>query len=282
MIENTYNRLKKEFIKIMQNKKTRLENNPRKQSFYRNVENGVVTSFTNVMFAKTDNGVISKTISLDDLDKTKDSEEIIYTNNNGNIYKSSNCGLTILRCALMACLSIDLCIGFENVKTVGFIGNGKINLKTCEILSFLFGINNFIIRGRKCDISKNLGLFKRFGNVYIDDNYKKLNSCDVVICCTNSIDKNDVIENDVLKDVPLVISQDGGYIFGETFRKKRINYTDHIEQLNCHYLEEFPYDLKKHKLKMIVKEKRKRKKAVWLYGIALADAIIYEEEYICN
>lgn len=273
-MREAYKRIKKAYKEIMLSN-DRKKYNPNKIHFNRKENDNVVTAITNIMSAKTENGIFTKVISLDDI-TNQSSEEIIYVQNDGKVFKANSLNLTVIRCALMACLSIELCLGFENVYQVGFIGDGKINLKTCELIRDFVGVTNFVVRGKQEGKINNLEKFQKYGNIIIDENYELLNKCDVVICCTNSCDENDVIQNILLKDVPLIISQDGGYILGESFRKERENFTDCVEQLKENYHEEFPYDKKKHKLNYMKQIRNKKNKAVWLYGIALADALLYE------
>lgn len=282
-VKKVYERLKADYLEIMCNTATRMKYNPPKNNFEMGDIDGIVTKSTNVMSAQTKNGVFTKVISIDDV-SGKVNESIIYTDNALNTYHYENIGLTTTRCALMACLAADLNIDVNQNIKVGFIGNGKINLRTCEMFNELFGVHNFVIRGSQRNRGKNAIHFEQFGEVKIDDTESLLllNSCDVVVCCTNSFSKDEVIENFEQLNYPeLIIAQDGGYVLGESFRRTRGCFTDHAEQLHAHYFSEFPFD-KYEQGMLMMKDKRNERypKSVYLYGIALADAIVFEELYL--
>lgn len=275
---NAYKRLKSEYPKI------NIENNPIKHSYVLNRNADCVVRSTNVMSAQTDKGVFTKVISIDD-EKRITKESIVYTRNDMNVTVRTALNITPLRCAMMACLTCDLNYQINSETVIGFIGNGNINITTAKLLNILFGVRRFEIRGSSRDKSKNLGHFlKALGSdceVMVDytNDYEFLNQCDIVISCTSSCDKKDLISHDVLWKPNLFIAQDSGYIFDESFRNDTHCYTDLKEQIMCHYRDEFPYDESIHEMESIKEDYSNYPKSIYLYGIALADAIIYEEIY---
>ena len=263
--------------------------NPPKQSFSIEDNGECVLKCTNVMYAKTEYGNFTKVITLDDISGKTD-ETIIYTDNDMNVTIKRNIGLTQLRCAIMAAIAIDLNFNVVLGTRFGFIGNGRINLKTCEILNHLYGIKECVIRGSRSYRGKNKSKFEYILSgdcrLVVDDteSLALLNTCDIVICCTSSYEEKDMISVNQLNKPKLIIVQDSGYLLDESFRGKAdiSNYTDHKEQLLSHYSEEFPFDKEKHSFEVFggVRRLNKRslqKRAIYLYGIALADAIIFEE-----
>lgn len=290
-MKEVYDRLKREYLAIVNGNGMRACNPP-KVSFSMASADGVVTAITNSMSAQTENGVFTKVISIDDI-SGKTNENIIYTDNDLNIYEFNNIGLTTLRCALMACLAVDLNMTITEKTKVGFIGNGKINRKTCEALRRLFGVNKFVIRGSAKDRAKHQLYFEAFGDVEVDytESLQILNSCDVVICCTNAYKREDLIPRKKLNKPKLFISQDSGYVLDESFRHKTKCYSDYPEQLSAHYQEEFPYDRKTYKLRgepptfnqlRLDRKPSIKAKSIYLYGLAIADAIVFEETIIKN
>lgn len=289
-LRNAYERLEKEYNSVIGDNHRRTVYNPVKHSFDLGTDGKVITAYLNVMYAKSHNGVITKTISMNDLDKTKKTnEDIIYTDNELNVYRASNIGLTPLRCALMACLSIDNYLPISPAMKIGFIGNGKINMKTCECLHTLFGISDFVIRGSIRNRAKNKDQFielSQSNKVVVDDtdDFSLLNECDAIVVCTTSTEIEHMISYQELSKPKLFVIQDSGYLFDESFRQIVSSYTDHVEQIMSHYHEEFPHDSKIHAINQMhirhTDTKGKHQKAVYLYGIAFADCVVFEEVFL--
>ena len=279
-IHKAYQRLKKEYPKI------NLSSNPIKHSYTLHRNADCIVRSINVMSAKTDKGVLAKVISIDDEAKIAH-EDLIYTTNDMKIYKHSDLGLTPLRCALMAALACDMNYQINSQTVVGFIGNGNINITTAKILNMLFGVCRFEIRGSNKAKDKNSAHFIRAlsidSTIRIDysDNYSFINECDIVISCTSSVDKENLISRNELNKPKLFIAQDSGYIFDESFRNETFCYSDLKEQIEEHYLEEFPFDTKTYKMETMKEDYSNYPKSIYLYGLALADAIIYEEVILC-
>ena len=275
-IYKAYKRLKDEYSQLS------LKNNPIKHSYTLCRNADFVVRSVNVMSAQTENGVLAKVISIDD-DSNITHEDLIYTTNDMRIYKYTDLGITPLRCALIASVACDFNYPIDNMTVVGFIGNGNINITTAKVLNMLFGICKFVIRGSKNAKDKNLIHFiNALGagceiNVDYSEDYRQINECDIVISCTSSCDKENLISHDVLWKPSLFIAQDSGYIFDESFRNETICYSDMEEQIEEHYHDEFPFDTKLHELKTMKEDYSNYPKSVYLYGLALADAIVFEE-----
>lgn len=282
---NAYRRLKELFTVPgkFKDKGYRLEMNPIKQSFDCTGDlKGNMERYTNVMYARTENGIFTKVIAIDDRIGFRDvKEEIVYVDNNLNVTCVENLFLTTVRCGMMAALAIDFNQFGKPDTKVGFIGNGKINQQTAMILSAQFGIHEFVIRGRFGYRSRNKEVFEKYGNVQVDesDDLSILNTCDVIVSCTNSNSKSNLVSNADLSEPRLFITQDCGYLLDESFRDEAgmSCFTDHPEQLYEHYREEFPFDDALRYFELMRETNDDGRKSVYLYGIAIADAIVFEE-----
>lgn len=232
--------------------------------------NGVVTAYRYHMAAHTADGdSFLKRIERDDNTGTV-TEHVYYEG-----LDLKNKGITPVRCGLMNCYVIELFCE-EKPKKIGYIGNGRVNLANCKAITEIYGEHSIVIRGSKNDRGKNKSLFEKYGEVQVDDTegLELLNQCDVVISCTSETDKEDVIQHG-LEDVPLIISLDSGFLLGEEFRRNRVCFTDHEEQLASHYEDEFPYDEEIYEHINLPTEPVKCDKAwVCLYGVAIADLVI--------
>lgn len=238
----------------------------------RNAE-GLATRYVNTMSARVLGASVKKLIDIDD-ETGVVLETVNYKKGVKAKVELTNVGLTPVRCSLMTCLAVDMLS--KRPKKIGYIGNGRINLENCKAISKLIGKHIAIIRGSERDREKNYDKFRDVARfVYVDntEDLSLLNRCDVVIACTSTADEADMIENELLRDVPLVIALDSGYLLGETFRTERKLYTDHVEQLLAHYKDEFPRDKEVHKHEQLKKDKEKTPKLVSLFGIALADLV---------
>lgn len=292
-LKKAYGRLKELYIdsdrNFMRNTKFRIKHNPIKCSFDLAGTKDCVLKSTNVMCASlpNPNRNITKVISIDDVTGIT-RETIIYTDRFVNRTLCEDIGLTPLRCGIMAALAADLNFKIDRYTKVGFIGNGNINQITMEVLNILFGIERCVIRGSKRDRSKNVDLFKNIlngGAVIVDDtdDFRLLNDCDIVFCCTTSYKKEDMISASELSKPSVIIAQDSGYLLDESFRRisGRVSYTDHTEQLFEHYKSEFPYDKKRRYISTMYDTRfTSCKKAVYLYGVAIADLIVFEEFFL--
>ncbi len=291
-LRKAYGRLKELYVdsgrNFMRNKGFRMKHNPIKQAFDLAGTKDCVLKSTNVMYASLPSGNLTKVISIDDVTGIT-TEHIVYTDKYMRTTACENIGLTPLRCGIMAALAAELNFKIDRYTKVGFIGNGTINQKTMEVLNILFGIDKCVIRGSKKDRFKNIERFKEIlsgkGSVMVDDtdNCMWLNDCDIVFCCTSSYKKEDMISAEVLSKPSVIIAQDSGYLLDESFRSVfgRINYTDHEEQLFNHYKSEFPYDKKRRYIStMYDTTYTSYKKAVYLYGVAIADLIVFEEFFL--
>lgn len=286
-----YRRLKEIYVdedkKFMRNAKFRMKNNPIKQAFdlAPTPDWDCVLRSTNVMYASLPGRNIAKVISIDDVAGTSH-ETVVYTDRYLHTQVCKDSGLTAIRCGLMAVLAAELNYPINRMTKVGFIGNGNINQKTMEVLNILFGIESCVIRGSKKNRSKNIEKFEDIlhgrGTIIVDDteNCRWLNECEIVFCCTSSYKADDMISAEMLSNPNVIVAQDSGYVLDESFRKglERISFTDHEEQLFEHYRSEFPYDKRRRRfMTMHDVSDSVCKKAVYLYGVAIADLIVFEE-----
>ena len=290
-LKRAYGRLKDLYVdvdmKFMRNAKFRMNHNPIKQSFdlapTKDCE--CVLRSTNIMYASLPGRNIAKVISIDDVTGISH-ETVVYTDKHLQTQVCQDRGLTAIRCGIMAALAADLNYSINRMTKVGFIGNGNINQKTMEVLNILFGIESCVIRGSKKNRSKNIEKFEDIlhgrGTIIVDDteNCRWLNECEIVFCCTSSYTEDDMISAEMLHAPNVIVAQDSGYVLDESFRKGlgRLSFTDHEEQLFEHYRSEFPYDKRRRRfLTMHDESDSPCKKAVYLYGVAIADLIVFEE-----
>lgn len=240
-------------------------------------ESGIAIKTLTTMSATTINGTaVTKRIYIDDSKGTL--QETV--NVNGHSFKDS--ALTRYRCAMMTAMAVDQLYDFEPLyPKVGFIGTGRTNLANCIALKNRFGVDNIVVRGSPRNFAKNVGDFMTVcDSVAVDtsDDFRLLNSCDIVIVCTSAYNRDECICEELLKDVKLIIALDCGYYLDESFRNNRPSYCDWPEQLSVHYKAEFPFDSTEHVLlPMYSKNDMHRKVVVYLYGVAIADAVAGEE-----
>ena len=198
---------------------------------------------------------------------------------NGEVLE--NQGITTYRCGLMTCLAISkFNIDFDSV---GFIGNGRTNIQNCRAITEIFGKKKVVIRGSERDRGKNkIGYMSACSNyVYVDDSedLELINQCDIVVVCTSSYKKEDMVSTAQLNNPKLIIALDSGYLLDESFRIECNNYTDYKEQINAYYDEEFPYDSMRYTMMQLSDECRysRGRSVVYLHGIGLADIIVANE-----
>lgn len=293
-IKRAYGRLREIYVDLdkefMRNKQFRMNHNPIKQAFDLAETKDCVLKSTNIMSASLPSGNIAKVISIDDVTGITN-ETIVYTDRHMRTTVRENIGLTPIRCGIMAALAAELNYPINRMTKVGFIGNGNINQRTMEVLNILFGIESCVIRGSKENRSKNIEKFEDIlhgrGTIVVDDtdDFRWLNECEVVFCCTSSYKKEDMLSADTLKNPAVIVAQDSGYLLDESFRKGigRVSFTDHEEQLFEHYRSEFPYDRRIRRFStMCYESEASYKKAVYLYGVAIADLIVFEEFFNIN
>lgn len=200
---------------------------------------------------------------------------------NGKLYEFHDVGLTPYRCSLMTCLAISK-FGID-FSSVGFIGNGRINIQNCKAITEIFGSKDIVIRGSARNRGKNIEKFNEVcgGRVRVDvySDLRLINECDIVVVCTSSYKQEDLISTAQLRNPKLIIALDCGYLLDESFRAERDSYTDYIEQLNAYYDEEFPYDSKMYDIKQLNNDCRfqQGRSVVYLHGIGIADIIVANE-----
>lgn len=281
-----------------------LSDNPMKKSIVLSkTEDGLPNEFVNVMSSKLTNGTFgTKVIKVSEETGDMDSITVVF-GHDGQTQAIDSVELTRIRCGLMAALSIDLFfngevgrvigfIGGRPAKKIGFIGGGRTNLWTAKILNQLFGCNSFVIVGSESNpYPALLSEFSALGSASITTRawgYDDLRGCDVVISCTNATNAESVIDYEDVSGPKLFISQDGGYIFGESFRKVCVSVSDYPSQILSHVETEFPWDdVAPSIMEPLVSlceigvgadalGKAMKPTAVYLYGIALADVVLAE------
>ena len=266
-MEKLYKTIKDDFDRLMLNGRFARESFcPYKLCLSLGEVDGIATKTLTIMPAKDDKGNYGeKTIYIDD-EKGECVE--VYSLNNHIIQHKD---FTTLRCALMNKYILELC----NVKTnkVGFIGNGKINLATKNLIN----PKKTVIHGSKGREEKNKELF---GDCIVDYDFSELNTCDVVFVCTNSYLKENLIETNELK-AKFIIALDCGYVLGESFRREYKSFSEYPEQLLADYKHEFPFDLRKVMIMPVsgVDKCVDDKKCIYLHGTALSDLSLAKALY---
>jgi hypothetical protein len=142
----------------------------------------------------------------------------------------------------MAALAIAFA-GFEKGFSLGFVGNGAMNLEACRVLTALLSPASIVLRGSPHRRAHNLALFEQVSacpvTVDTTDDGCLLAQSMVVISCTSNSDPDAALSYHLLSDVPLIIVQDGnagGILFSDPIP---VLYTDHPEQSAAHWQDEF-------------------------------------------
>ena len=222
------------------------------------------------------NGV--KSIYVNDL--TGEYHEDIKLECYGRTFELHDERVTTYRCGLMTCLAISkFNIDFESV---GFIGTGRTNIQNCKAITEIFGKKDVVIRGSERDRAKNAFDFTDIcGEVVVDetDNLELINGCDIVVVCTSSYKKEDMVNTAQLNSPKLIIVLDSGYLLDESFRKECNSFSEYVEQMEAYYDEEFPYDDKPYNIEQLTDDCRSRegRSVVYLHGIGLADIVVAYE-----
>ena len=267
------NDFQQKYENIMLDKNKRLKYCPKKTSIHLTQENDMDVTYMNTMPAKTDKGSFVKSIYVDLRSSKKTIEDILYIDKNGNAIRMTNSGLTPYRCGMMACLILRYFLNEQKEIKVGFIGTGNINKTIASTIhKWIPQITSFGIKNR----SNSKDDFKYF-NYIITTDYNIAN-CNVVFSCTSNTSKNFIKEVE-LSNVQCLVSLDGGNIYDSSTRLNRDFYSDHVEQIQDVYCDEFPYDtMKPLNIKQLDNSLKYSKKSfVNLYGIAYADAILFEQ-----
>ena len=241
-------------------------------------DNGAATKTETIMSAITKSHTsMQKRIIIDDMSGYV-SEEIRATDISGAHYTFCGCNLTGYRCAEMTALAIDMLYG--KPRRVGFLGTGKTNLLNCIAIHKYFLTEDIVIRGSKRNLAKNAGdFFTICENVKIDtsDCMRLLNECDVVVECCSNCSRDELISSYQLSGPKLIVALDCGFLLDESFRLNRVSFSDWPEQLEGHYAEEFVFDRQLHNFKQMSYDHDEYDKAVvYLYGVAIADAVAAE------
>ena len=243
----------------------------------RNTDGAATYTETQMAATTIERTYTQKTIIIDD-EQAKTKEIIFSEKMSGKQYRFEDCNLTGYRCAQMVVLAIRMLYG--NPKKIGFIGTGKINLLNMIATVKEFKPIQCVIRGSKRNYAKNCGEFLTvLDNVVIDasEDMRLLNECDVVIECCNNCNKDELISSDMLRHPKLIVALDCGFLLDESFRKERVSFSDWPQQLESHYKEEFAFDNNRYSFKQMKYDHEEYDKAVvYLYGVAIADAVAAE------
>lgn len=200
----------------------------------------------------------TKVILMDENTGNMKSHTIVHKPN-GQVKVVDSEELTRIRCGMMAAYAIEKFFVNKSLNrlTVVFIGDGRINRTTQEILNDMFG----------CSVFYYIDTRDEHCVTVIPD------EVDVVISCTTACTEKETISFDAI-NAKLFIAQDSGYIFDKSFRENYESYCDYPEQILRHWHNEFPWDdstVALHQLVNLDGSNDDFKAVVYLYGVAVAD-----------
>lgn len=189
-----------------------------------------------------------KYFHIDEVANQKTGKAILYSPTGNVLAEIDATLLTNIRAALMACLVVIK--AGVTPEVVAFVGTGNINQLTAKFMRELFGSQHFLLLNSKANPDKGFSPFKEVGEVEICKSIQELSQADVLICCSNNIDRGslhnefegDLCSTESYTHFPLTITQDSGYTLGDKFRQRCELYTDDYYQLNLHLADEFPFD----------------------------------------
>jgi len=245
------------------------ENFPYKQSFLEN--SGL---YVNVLSGKLSDGTIgSKTVYVNEYEGLLDAEIVMKVPGIKHLKRLDAGFLTVFRSGLVAAYVLWKSKKLD--KKIGFIGGGKINLMTAQILSMM-GCTDFVLIGGRYNVAKNEQWFSMVSDRKIETGFEKLKDCEVLVACTNNNDKSDLIRIKHAPRAQMVIAQDGGYTLASEWRNRNLNLSDYPKQLVHHFREEFPYDrgrFKNQVYQINLLRGDDNNIGVYLYGTIVADLI---------
>ncbi len=274
-------RLREDYLSVFS--KDMPETNPIKMVNVLKRCDGIATERLTYLPARTTKGYCGiKEIYVND--ETGEYEETIRLRGNersrGNEGKFEfvNRGITTFRCGAMTAVAIDLInqVYQKDIKTVGFIGNGRTNLMNARFIKAIFNPEGFVIRGSHRERDKNKDCFDAILPTIVDDTHDMfmLNKCDVVVVTTSNYEYEHMVTATELYKPKMIIVLDCGYTLDESFRGSCLSLTDYPAQMKHEYSDEFPFDRKEYAIGSLVdsnKIDRERRTCVYLHGIALAD-----------
>jgi ornithine cyclodeaminase/alanine dehydrogenase-like protein (mu-crystallin family) len=245
----TYDHLSEEYARAFSSEESR-----QRQHFkiveVLNFDKGEAISTVNATFGRLSNNYFgTKTIYYSYEEHTKRTSITTLFNPKGKlvaVYESSE--LTAIRCGLMVAYAMEKIFKVDSRMKVGLIGAGKINSLTAIILHRLFGIRDFIILTRSgkaeyfdANVS-NTPIGKKIWYKHSDARLEAMKPCSVIISATTNSTKSGMIGQRFVENIPLLITQDTGYLFSSSIRKSRYHYGDFPKQILAVKEIEFPYD----------------------------------------
>jgi len=286
--ETAYEKLKHDYALATSNMDTLNYYSPiKKVRVLRSIHGIPSVTLTHMHGVALDGFSVDKTILVNDETNTTDDDVILHDAQEHLAQRFHNAGLTRLRCGLMTCVALEEAmhlLGISQVKRIGFIGNGRTNIQNADCIHDLFDANDFVIRGSARNRAKNLAEYQKISDsVTVDDSedYHLLNTCDVIVSCTSTCNREDQISVSVLSKPRILIALDTGYILDESFRKECEAFSDDVPQINAYYDEEFIFDRGKVAMKQLMKDKdvEKPRICIYMFGISFADAEVAEMLY---
>jgi hypothetical protein len=270
--------------------------NPTKVSLpIRHDADGKLSAYFNVMTSKLSTGHFGgKYIFVDDLRGEFRGDVFVFGKNGEQLFTVASQELTRLRCALMAIMAAQRFYGAEIFSELrfGFIGSGKINALTAQILRNAYGVPAYrmTVKASPRHPYKSHSTFPEGVNFTRES--RDLAYASTVFVCTNLREKSEVYEVNDLVDfgqiAPLFITQDGGWTLGRTWRAPmavRANYADHIDQILTHAVPgddyDFPWDETPPRQFLDLNDGSFRRRrgsdgpaVVYLSGMAMADLVV--------
>lgn len=221
--------------------------------------------YINFMSAKLSNGfTATKQIMVDELSGLVLQNLELYDPQGKWCWMTTDPVTTYYRCGLMAALCMKLYFGEDwKNQSVGFVGWGKINKVTRDVLNSL-------------EVKSDYPLLQKDGNP------AHLHACDIIIACTNNFDLEKRHKASDFKKAKLIITQDGEWTI-DSVGVARTEFSDHPEQLESQIDHEFPGEEMPFTCDNLLGLERKVNSLAicYLHGLAVADAVVahylYEE-----
>lgn len=241
-LDVAFRRLEHEYLNA-----DRLLNPPKVSIPIARSSDGLITSYFNMMSAVLTTGEFGGKLVFVNEGANILTGRVVVFDKDGNLIVNCRADrLTAIRCGLMAALAIKLFFGsVENSRLrIGFVGMGRINSATLEVLHLLWGCDEFLIKGSPHRPYPKPNVFLdgiSYGHV-VDAG--DLAACDVVISCTNLQNPSEALSADNFSggNVRLFIAQDGGWTLGPSFRRLYPSFCDSTPQILKNLSHEFPFD----------------------------------------
>lgn len=243
---------------------------------------GQEISYENIMCGRGDEGILSKTIRVDNSHSTLNFELINYISYDKDFALGyCNVGLTHIRCAVMASVIISLMKlnkSYDKI-VVGVCGLGRITASIVKMLNDIYGISNFVVYSNDSfNGTSDFPSLKRYEAVSGQVSYNDC-ECDVLFCATTNTNRLLRLPNKLTSLARHIVTFDGNQSVSETEWRGRTLYSDYPRQLESIFEYEFPLVDKSYADKFIQLGKWKlgdNPTYTNITGLGFMDAIVFE------